>query len=86
MEAVCTLKELKEHPQEVLERVEDGGETIFVNRGGKAKAVLVNADAYLNDMQALNEFKRIFAEGSVQGQPQDIVREAWLKERLAAVS
>lgn len=86
MERVCSLKELKEHPEEILNLLEEGEGPFFVDRGGKARAMLVDADEYLSNMQALNEFKRIFAEGSVQGKPQDIVREAWLKERMEAAS
>ena len=44
--------------QEALE----SDEPIFISQGGHAQVARVNADTYLQDMQALREFQRIFAK------------------------
>ena len=44
--------------QEALE----GEGPIFISQGEQAQVALVNADTYLQDMQALREFQRIFAK------------------------
>lgn len=40
----------------------ESDEPIFISQGGQAQVALVNADTYLQDMQALREFQRIFAK------------------------
>lgn len=56
------MDEVRENFASIAQRVRETGDPVFVARGGQADTVLVDADRYLQDMQALSEFKRIFSE------------------------
>lgn len=55
-------EELGTNFAEIAQEAIETDEPIFISQGGQANVALVNADTYLQDMQALSEFKRIFAK------------------------
>ncbi len=63
MACACNVDQLKNNPDDLLLKVLETGEPLFIDIGGQADVVVVEADRYLRDMQALAEFKRIFAQG-----------------------
>ncbi len=75
----CTIADLQKRPASAIERACDSKEPVLIVQNGRANALIIDADTYLANMQALNEFKRIFTEG-VKGVPTEVtlnaVREA----------
>lgn len=63
MASTCTVAELQKNFDSLSASLLETGEPLFIEQGGQADVVLVPADAYLRDMQALSEFKRIFMQG-----------------------
>ena len=57
-----SAEELGTNFAEIAQEAIETDEPIFISQGGQANVALVNADTYLQDMQALSEFKRIFAK------------------------
>ena len=55
-------EELGTNFAEIAQEAIETDEPIFISQGGQANVALVNADTYLQDMQALREFQRIFAK------------------------
>ncbi len=55
-------EELGTNFAEIAQEAIETDEPIFISQGGQANVALVNADTYLQDMQTLSEFKRIFAK------------------------
>ncbi len=64
MACACNADQLKNNLDDLLSKVLETGEPLFIDRGGQADVVVVDADCYLRDMQALAEFERIFAQGN----------------------
>lgn len=61
MTRTCTIDELRENFSGIAQQVRESAEPMFVEQGGQSSIALVDADRYLQDMQALSEFKRIFS-------------------------
>lgn len=57
-----SAEELSTNFASIAREAIESDEPIFVSQGGQAQVALVNADTYLQDMQALREFQRIFAK------------------------
>ncbi len=57
-----SVSELSSDPLSVIQEAVETKEPIFISVGSQAQTLLVDADTYLTDMQALAEFKRIFAD------------------------
>ncbi|WP_294375774.1 hypothetical protein [uncultured Slackia sp.] len=57
-----SAEELGTNFAEIAQEAIESDEPIFISQGGQAQVALVNADTYLQDMQALREFQRIFAK------------------------
>ncbi len=68
MASSCTVEELRSDFDRIAQQVEESGDPVFINRGGCSSVALVDVDSYLQDMQALREFRRIFEEGP-KGKP-----------------
>ncbi len=62
MASRCTVAELQNNFSSLSSRVLETGDALFIDQGGQADVVMVPADSYLSDMQALQEFKRIFMQ------------------------
>ena len=75
MARTCTISDLKERPVAIIDEARAAKEPVFIEQSGTSSAVIVDADTYLTNMQALGEFKRIYTDG-VKGRPQAIVMEA----------
>ena len=59
-----TVAELKGKANGIIEEVQITQEPAFITVNGHAMTVLVDADTYLTQMQALGEFERIFRDMS----------------------
>lgn len=57
-----SAEELGTNFASIAQEAIESDEPIFISQGGQAQVALVNADTYLQDMQALREFQRIFAK------------------------
>ncbi len=57
-----SAEELGTNFAEIAQEAIKSDEPIFISQGGQAQVALVNADTYLQDMQALREFQRMFAK------------------------
>ena len=57
-----SAEELSTNCASIAQEAIESDEPIFISQGGQAQVALVNADTYLQDMQALREFQRIFAK------------------------
>ena len=57
-----SAEELSTNFTSIAQEAIESDEPIFISQGGQAQVALVNADTYLQDMQALREFQRIFAK------------------------
>lgn len=57
-----SAEELGTNFTSIAQEAIESDEPIFISQGGQAQVALVNADTYLQDMQALREFQRIFAK------------------------
>lgn len=64
MASTCTVAKLQKDFAAISDQVLESREPLFIDQGGEAELALVPADDYLRDMQALSEFKRIFANDS----------------------
>ncbi len=62
MASTCTVAELQNNFDSLASAILDTGEPLFIDQGGQSDIVMVPADSYLHDMQALSEFKRIFMQ------------------------
>lgn len=62
MASTCTAAELQNNFDSLASTILETGEPLFIERGGQSDIVMVPADPYLHDMQALSEFKRIFMQ------------------------
>lgn len=56
----CRIADLQKHPQAVFDEVKASKEPVFVAQNGTSSIVIVDADTYLDEMQALREFERIY--------------------------
>ncbi|MCH4184868.1 MAG: RidA family protein [Eggerthellaceae bacterium] len=65
-ERVCTVGDLASRTAEVLDTVKATKTPTFIDQGGSSSTVLVDADTYLTDMQALREFNRIYRDSSIR--------------------
>ncbi len=70
MASTCTVAQLQKDFAAVSGQVLESREPLFIDQGGIAELALVPADDYLRDMQALSEFKRIFADEGAKSCPQ----------------
>ncbi len=75
MATTCTIEELKAHPEAVLEDVRANKTPTYIEQKGTASVLLLDADVYLTQMQALNEFMRIYTDDT-SGKPTDLAMEA----------
>ena len=66
MGRTCTVEDLKTNALGVLETVTASKEPVFIDQGGKSQVALVDVETYLTQMQALGEFKRIFAANATE--------------------
>ena len=57
-----SAEELSTNFASIAQEALESDEPIFISQGGHAQVARVNADTYLQDMQALREFQRIFAK------------------------
>lgn len=57
-----SAEELVTNFASIAQETIESDDPIFISQGGQAQVALVNADTYLQDMQALREFQRIFAK------------------------
>jgi PHD/YefM family antitoxin component YafN of YafNO toxin-antitoxin module len=70
MALTCTVDNLKKNPSSIINQVKASKEPVYIEQSGNASVLLVDADTYLTDMQALNEFQRIYCS-DVKGKPLD---------------
>ena len=75
MASTCTIDDLKKNPSAIINQVKASKEPVYIDQSGQALALLVDADTYLTDMQALHEFKRIY-NSDIKGKPLDSVLAA----------
>lgn len=59
-----SVADLETRAQELVIKAQSSKEPLLITQNGKAGAVLVDADTYLSNLQALDEFKRIFKDES----------------------
>lgn len=83
MAQTCTVEDLKKNPGAIINQVKASKEPVYIDQNGSASVMLVEADAYLTDMQALGEFRRIYS-GDVEGKPLDSVMAQAIEEAEAA--
>ena len=57
-----SIAELKKQANEILDDIQITGEPAFITSNGRVMTVLVDADEYLTQLQALREFERIFRD------------------------
>ena len=72
MAATCTVEDLKRNPGAIIAQVKASKEPVYIDQSGKATVLLLDADTYLTNMQALSEFKRIYSS-DIKGKPLDSV-------------
>lgn len=75
MASICTIDDLKKNPSAIINQVKASKEPVYINQSGQSSVLLIDADTYLTDMQALNEFKRIY-NSDIKGKPLDSVAAA----------
>lgn len=63
MSTVRSIQDVQHDPAEVVKQATTTKEPVFIAQGGKSFAVIVDADTYLTQMQALHEFERIYGAG-----------------------
>ncbi len=85
MARTCTMDDLRKQPSSIIDQARSSKEPIFIEQAGAASTLIIDADAYLTDMQALAEFKRIYSD-DVKGKPTDIAMDAAAKDAGAAPS
>lgn len=66
MAQVCSIADLKERPNAIIEEVRSSKEPMYLAQGGTSTVVLIDADTYLTKMQALGEFERIYRDNSTK--------------------
>lgn len=83
MAATCTVEDLKRNPGAIIAQVKASKEPVYLDQSGKATVLLLDADTYLTNIQALEEFKRIFSS-DIKGKPLDSVMAEALKAAESA--
>ncbi|MCD8199984.1 MAG: type II toxin-antitoxin system Phd/YefM family antitoxin [Coriobacteriaceae bacterium] len=75
MATTCTVEELKAHPEAILDEVRSTRTPTYIDQKGTASVLLLDADVYLTQVQALNEFMRIYTDDT-SGRPTDLAMQA----------
>lgn len=55
-----SISELQQRTHAIVDEAAACKEPVYIAKGDRASVLLIDADTYLNDMQALHEFKRIY--------------------------
>ena len=62
-----SVSELGKHAREIIAEANVSKEPIFISQNGHATALVIDADEYLAEKQALDEFMRIYkGESSIK--------------------
>jgi len=80
MARVCSVSDIQNDPVAVIDMVVAEKAPVFIEQGAKASVIMIDADTYLNRMQALKEFERIYGEtptASLGDQEADAPKVAW---------
>lgn len=83
MDNQYSVSDLKERAQLIVNEARSTKKPACITQNGSAVAFLVDADTYLTQMQALNEFRRIFdKESSIRPadadeQPDSAAKHVW---------
>ena len=59
-----SVSELSKHAKAIIAEANVSKEPIFLSQNGHATALLIDADTYLSEKQALDEFMRIYRRES----------------------
>lgn len=74
-----SIEDLSLNAKKAVDAARIGGEPVAITQGERAVAVLVDADAYSTQMQALREFERIYRDEAAikpARKPEEIAAEA----------
>lgn len=74
MSTVCSIEDVKRDPAAVIKSANATKEPVFVAQGNRSFAVIVDADTYLTQMQALHEFERIYGVGPSHGRSHSVAQ------------
>lgn len=87
MGQLCTIDELKANPQAVINTALSTKQPVFIEQAGRAHAAVVDVDTYLTQMQALREFRRIYAQAADKssGAEEDVDASEKVKNQLASL-
>ncbi len=66
MARIYSKEDLQARTQVVIEDAIASKEPVYINQNGKASVIMIDADTYLSDMQALREFKRIYKDAPIK--------------------
>jgi|GEM_PF-2872421 len=63
MASIYSVEDLAKRAQAIFDEAHATKEPVYIAQNGNASIILIDADTYLNNMQALGEFERIYRDG-----------------------
>lgn len=74
MGQVLSIEDVKRDPAVAIKQANTTKEPVFIAQGNKSFAVIVDADTYLTQMQALHEFERIYGAGAATSRSHSVAQ------------